>query len=253
MERNSLPTKHLKKIISMTPLRALVLSVYVALLFFAVNILVFYSFRSLAGTPLGIGNLSEASQTAVLAATVFSVMVGVLFLIEQIMSGKTDAKYLSKLNRLPTFKDIGLGVAGLLPALVLAGLLTLLVSKLIPQFNVAQAQDVGFGIINLRYEYVLAFLTLVVIAPLAEEIIFRGYLYTKIRARSGVIVSTILVSLTFSLLHLQPNVIVVTFALSLVLCALREYTGGIWASTILHATKNAIAYYMLFVSPILLQ
>ena len=48
---------------------------------------------------------------------------------------------------------------------------------------------------------------------------------------------------------LQWAVTIDTFVLSLMLCALREYTGAIWAGVLLHAIKNGLAFYLLFVNP----
>ena len=93
----------------------------------------------------------------------------------------------------------------------------------------------------------LAFLTLVVIAPIAEEMLFRGFFYGGLRRSFGIILSSLLVSVVFGALHMQWNVGVNVFALSLVLCGLRELTGGIWAGVVLHMVKNAIAFYGLFI------
>ena len=101
----------------------------------------------------------------------------------------------------------------------------------------------------------LAFLTLVVVAPIAEELIFRGYLYGKMREKFSqvtseiwsVIISALLVSVVFGIIHMQWNVGVNVFAMSLVACALREYTGTIYAGILLHMIKNGLAFYFLFV------
>ena len=106
------------------------------------------------------------------------------------------------------------------------------------------------------WQYVLAFMTMVVLAPLAEEMLFRGYLYGKLRKAAPIWVSILVASLAFGLAHLwvggtalQWAVTIDTFVLSLMLCALREYTGAIWAGVLLHAIKNGLAFYLLFVNP----
>ena len=99
------------------------------------------------------------------------------------------------------------------------------------------------------------FLTLVVMAPIAEEIIFRGWLYGKMRNALlhkipevwGMVISTFIVSLMFGIVHLQWNVGVNVFALSVVLCALREITGTIYAGILTHMIKNGVAFFLLYV------
>lgn len=154
----------------------------------------------------------------------------------------------------PTWTDIGLAPVGYIVYVILAAGLVGLFS-LFPWFNAEEVQDVGFSYSILGIDRVVAFLTLVVIAPIAEEIIFRGWLYGKMREKfntvgsniTSMIVSSLLVSLLFGLVHMQWNVGVNVFALSLVLCALREITGTIYAGILLHMLKNGVAFVLLYV------
>ena len=96
---------------------------------------------------------------------------------------------------------------------------------------------------------------LVVVAPIAEELIFRGWLYGKLRLllssklsnNASMILSIILVSVLFGMVHMQWNVGVNVFALSVVLCGLREITGTIYAGILAHMLKNGIAFYLLYI------
>ena len=47
-------------------------------------------------------------------------------------------------------------------------------------------------------------------------------------------------------MHFQWNVGVNVFALSVVLCALREITGTIYAGILTHMIKNGVAFYLLY-------
>ena len=145
------------------------------------------------------------------------------------------------LSGLPTWTDIGLSPIGFIASLFLAAGLVGLFSSF-PWFNVNEVQDVGFSVYMSSGDRIIAFLTLVVMAPIAEEIIFRGWLYGKIRERLtgqvsevvGTIISILIVSVLFGLVHLQWNVGVNVFALSVVLCVLREITGTIYAGILTH-------------------
>ena len=138
--------------------------------------------------------------------------------------------------------------------LVLAAGLTAIFS-LFPWFDAGEVQEVGFSYYLTGGDRLVAFLTLVVVAPIAEEIIFRGWLYGRTREKLlkkysnniSVVISIILISLLFGIVHMQWNVGISVFALSLVLCALREITGTIHAGILLHMLKNGIAFYLLFV------
>ena len=86
------------------------------------------------------------------------------------------------------------------------------------------------------------------IAPIAEEVVFRGWLYGKFRSKMPAYLSIVLVSALFGLMHGQWNVGINVFCLSIVLCLLREVTGTIWSGIVLHMLKNGLAFYLLFVN-----
>lgn len=150
-------------------------------------------------------------------------------------------------NKWPTFIDLGLAPIGYIVYILFATVLTGLMSMLFAWFNADQAQDVGFAYFLTTSDRILAMLAIVFVAPIFEELIMRGWLYGKIRNKLGAIVSTIIVSLVFAVLHGQWNVGVSVFILSFVLCALREITGTIWSGMLLHILSNGIAFYIVYV------
>ena len=156
---------------------------------------------------------------------------------------------------LPTWTDIGLAPVGYVVYLVLATGITALF-ELFTWFNTSEIQQTGFSPFLVGVDRLVAFFALVIMAPIAEEMIFRGWLYGKLRVRLSkevgrnvsILISTILVSLLFGLVHGQWNVGINVFAMSLVLCGLREVTGTIYSGIILHMIKNGIAFYLLYVA-----
>lgn len=120
----------------------------------------------------------------------------------------------------------------------------------LPGLNLQQQQQVGFQNLANGFEYVAAFVALVVVAPVFEEVIFRGFLFGRIRERSGFWPSAILTSLTFAALHGQVNVGIDVFILSMFLCFLREKFDSIWPGVMVHALKNGLAYTLLFILPL---
>lgn len=169
------------------------------------------------------------------------------------------------LTRLPNWMDIGLMPVGFIVYMLLAGILLAVVTGLFPGFDADEAQEVGFENLSHYYEYILAFVTLVVLAPIAEELLVRGYLYGKLRKVLPVAGAAVLSALLFSFLHIGftdadgnfaivgLNVALNVLPLGIVLAVLRETTGSIWASVLLHMMKNGVAFYFLFVNPTLIQ
>lgn len=150
------------------------------------------------------------------------------------------------LQHAPTFIDIGLAPIGYVVYITLSMLFTTIMS-IFAWFNASESQDVGFTHILLGSDRIIAMLALVFIAPVAEEIIMRGWLYGKLRSKLSLPIAILLTSVLFGFLHGQWNIGVGVFALSLVLCALREITGTIWSGMLLHILSNGIAFYILYI------
>lgn len=148
---------------------------------------------------------------------------------------------------LPTWTDLLLAPIGFIVTLFAAGALTMLMMAILPDVNWEQAQEVGYHGLYRMQDFIMAFICLVVLAPLCEEIIFRGWLYGKLRFRMPALPAILIVSVLFGIMHGQWNVGVTVFAMSLGMCVLREFTGTIWAGVLLHMIKNGIAFYFLFV------
>jgi len=132
-----------------------------------------------------------------------------------------------------------------------ATIIAAIVANLLPWVDAEQEQNVGFQDLAQPIEYVIAFLALVVLPPIAEELLFRGYLFGRLRERFGFWLTTIVVSIVFGVVHMQWNVGIDVAVLSVFLCYLRERTGSLWASMALHAIKNGLAYFLLFIAPLL--
>lgn len=88
----------------------------------------------------------------------------------------------------------------------------------------------------------LVFFTLlvVVLGPIFEEIIFRGFAYTALRTRCGTPVAMTLTALIFSVVHLNLAAFLPIFFLGLFLAYLYEKTGSLVPSMTAHVLHNGI-------------
>lgn len=200
------------------------------------------------------GTIPEGSLNSSLRNTVIAALVYVLTLVIVIgapwaVRGIRTTWQELGLTKLPTWVDIALAPAAFIAYTIIAGIVIVAVSSLIPGFDANEAQDVGFEAMSKYYEYILAFITLVVIAPVCEEVLIRGYLYGKLRKVSSFIVALLISSVLFALMHFQWNVAVNVFPLAVILVLLRAKTNSIWAGIFLHMLKNGIAFYLLFINP----
>ncbi len=156
------------------------------------------------------------------------------------------------LGRRPVKNDIyraviGFGVFYLL--LIIAGLI---ISAISPDLN-NQKQDVGFNNLTSSTDNILAFISLVILPPLGEEILIRGYLYSGLRRVWKFVPALLATSLIFGAAHLEigngtPLVwgaAVDTFLLSVVLVYLREKTGALYAGILIHMLNNLLAFFVI--------
>ncbi|MEO6110147.1 MAG: type II CAAX endopeptidase family protein [Candidatus Saccharimonadales bacterium] len=231
----------------------LVLPLWVLVSFFVVQIVVYLILHGLnsAGVPitkLNASVLNTLSSSLIYILTI-AMVIGLPWLIKRYRTSKEDLG----LNKWPSWLDLLLGPTGLIIYMILSAILLVITPIILPFINLEQAQDIGFDRLFHQYEYVFAFLTLVVIAPVAEEILFRGYLFGKLRKHMPLWVAIVLTSLLFGFIHGQWNVAIDVFALSVVSCLLRVVSKSLWPSIMLHMLKNSIAFYFLFINPTLLS
>ncbi len=155
----------------------------------------------------------------------------------------------------PRWEYVAYGVAGFIGYFVLYVIIIAVLVRLVPSLNMHQPQDIGFTHPVGTRDLVLTFISLAMLPPLAEEVLFRGFMFSGLRTRLGFAWAALLTSVFFAMGHLEfgnghPLVWVAavdTFTLSLVLCYIREKTGSIWAGVLIHTLKNTLAFSVLYI------
>jgi membrane protease YdiL (CAAX protease family) len=83
--------------------------------------------------------------------------------------------------------------------------------------------------------------TVVIAAPLGEELFFRGYLFPALRKSWGVLAAMLISGALFSLVHFEWVGFLGLMEIGILLAALRLWSGSLWAAILGHAVNNAIA------------
>lgn len=78
-----------------------------------------------------------------------------------------------------------------------------------------------------------------IVAPLAEEIIFRGYLFPVAKKFGGLWIGMIFSSLVFAAGHGNVPLLLPLFLLGMVMAFAYEKTGSIWSSIAIHFCFNS--------------
>lgn len=205
---------------------------------------------------------------AVVMATIISILAYILAIIIAILVPRRLVKQRTSLKDMGitgwlSWWDVLITPLAYVAYVVLSGVFIVIVANVVT-IDVHQQQALPFSqsMLGAQWQYMLAFFTLVVLAPIAEELLFRGYLYGKLRKKISMWLSVLVASLTFGAAHLwagqegaalQWTVAADTFVLSLVMCVAREYTGAIWVPILMHIAKNGLAFYLLFVNPMFIN
>ncbi len=90
-------------------------------------------------------------------------------------------------------------------------------------------------------ELVLSLLLLAVLAPLVEELVFRGLLYGWVAGRWGSVAAWIASSLAFAAAHYEPAHIVLVLPLGFLFGWLRRRTDSLLPSLFAHIVNNGFA------------
>ncbi len=90
------------------------------------------------------------------------------------------------------------------------------------------------------------------VAPIAEEAFFRGYLFAGLRHHFGRVAAYLLSAGLFALAHILPTSYPPIFVLGLLFALLYEQTGSIWPAVIMHGSINALAFVASYLLTLLL-
>lgn len=100
-----------------------------------------------------------------------------------------------------------------------------------------------------RTTMVILGVSAVVLAPLAEESLFRGLLFTRLRGCSGRPVAYLASALGFAAIHGNPAGLLVYGWLGVVFALALERTGRLSSAVLVHMGNNAFAFAALLLGP----
>lgn len=146
------------------------------------------------------------------------------------------------------FGKFTLNVMGLGCGLLIGGyIIIILHNALLYVFGISAQGDQIFEILNQLESPVWFFITGAVIAPLVEEIFFRGFLFQGFRQKYGWLPAILLSSAIFGVAHLDPVSLIPTFVLGCVLAYVYHRSNSVWPGIIFHAAVNSFSLCAVYV------
>jgi membrane protease YdiL (CAAX protease family) len=259
-----------------------VLVIYALSQIVGLYILIFYSTNFM---HLSVSQATNWGNSSIFAQFFYVLIVEILIVLAVLGIIKL---YKAKPNiiglRRPKISDPIFGISAIPLYYIIYFIAVAVVSSFYAGLNVSQKQDIGFNTPHGFFQLLLTFISLVVLPPIAEEILVRGFLYSSLkrgflaltnlvrRNKSNdqtavknsrfikvlpMLLAGLFTSLIFASAHLPEGSggllwigFIDTFILSVVLVFLREKTNGLWAGMTLHGIKNLIAYYLVFIAPL---
>ncbi|GAB4526857.1 MAG: hypothetical protein Kow0063_01530 [Anaerolineae bacterium] len=80
-----------------------------------------------------------------------------------------------------------------------------------------------------------------IVAPIVEEIFFRGFVFAGLCPRYGWQRAALISSALFALIHFVPTSVIPIFILGCIFAYLYHRSGSIWPAVLMHAATNALA------------
>lgn len=111
-----------------------------------------------------------------------------------------------------------------------------------------QGDAIGSSMAPVAANFALLFVLLVIITPLAEEIVFRGFLYQLLRKHLPVPAAAGMSALGFAAVHGIAPLLPWLFFMGVVYALIVERTKSLWSSIILHSMSNALAWFAIVVA-----
>ena len=186
----------------------------------------------------------EGSSTGLLVATVVSQVVGLLLALGYLsLRRRLSWRVLGPVRPgvVPVLLGLAVGFGGTLLAYTINAVVTFALDLEAPVEQQLLEDVLSGGLAS-----VVVVIAAVVMAPLAEELLFRGLLFQSLRRRLGLWFAAIVSAMVFCLVHVeiivsQPLALLGLFALAVLLAWSFHRTGSLVVPIVAHATFNAIS------------
>ncbi len=137
------------------------------------------------------------------------------------------------------------GLAGIILQLIVIPLIYIPLSNLIDTDSVGDVAERLIDTAGTNIDLIVLFVMIVVVAPLVEELFFRGFLLPALADRMSGWAAIVLSSVWFAFSHLQPIQFPGLLAVGLALGYARMRTGRLFPCIAMHTTFNAVTYGIL--------
>lgn len=120
----------------------------------------------------------------------------------------------------------------------------MLINRFFPVIDTDEEQSVlEFG--RSGWGFWLSFISSVVVAPVIEELMFRGIIFVGLAKKLPLWVAAVVSALAFAFMHGQINVGIYTFIFGLILSWVYIRSGSLYPGILAHFLNNLVAFWLL--------
>jgi membrane protease YdiL (CAAX protease family) len=161
---------------------------------------------------------------------------------------------MSRYGRIPRPADLGLRptpsraavgwvIVARITFAIIAAIYVVTVGGVTPNVPIRPAGDVG------TLDLIDFAIAVVVVAPFAEELFFRGYMYATLRGRLSVFWAALTTGILFAAIHpvygdTKWNLVPVLALAGITMCLLYERTGSLWPAIAFHFVMNVSVLWL---------
>lgn len=192
-------------------------------------------------------NLSGASDNTIEFLSQISIFFAFPLLWLYLKTSKNNVVFKSffdKPRRLHWGLIILATIMGMIFAVGISQIQFYILAHTVPNFLVTMLEDGNVINTSNIYMTIFTFISACVLAPIMEEVIFRGFFLQRMAYKWGIKRAVIISSLIFGLGHFD---VIGAFMFGVIMCLLYIKTKNIWTNIAVHALNNLIATSMQFV------
>ncbi len=190
-------------------------------------------------------NVTEKLQEIGMVSVYVSAIVSFVWVLRNISSENNDYRINVGWRR----GELSVANSLLLVLIAFVGLslLRIIYVMLVPEFEnlvqnsageqmITATVDAGFGLMT-----VLTYASIMFVAPVIEEIVFRGYVQNALSKKYNPVVGIIIASSIFAVIHMNLAIFPVYFIMGLGFGVLFHRTQTLWSAIVLHMLNNIVA------------
>ena len=179
---------------------------------------------------------------AILNNIIFLIIGAFVFSFASFIRGRNPNQVFG-LNKISFGRILKWGLGAMIPVYIIIGLGNFITQLIIPsKEQVPEMQEIVQTMISsddVTIRITLLF-SAIIVAPMVEEIIFRGYIYPILKRYSHRLFAGFMTSLLFAVVHGHMEGLIPLLFLAIILTLCYEITGSIFVPILIHALFNGI-------------